>query len=139
MQCFCSVPGTISHFIHIVRERHRIVIEGRHEKDESINHCFFVFFQGVIIRYELFMQALNESSGNVTNPSMEHRIFLSSGWLDPQQPLDSASENALTPPESSVVVSDLEPFTAYRFRVLTVNMAGSTMSEWSTARTAEGG
>ncbi|MCJ8737120.1 hypothetical protein PDJAM_G00020270 [Pangasius djambal] len=93
---------------------------------------------GIIIRYELFMQVLNESLGNVSNPGTERRIFLSSGWLDPQQPSDSASENALTPPESRVVVSDLESFTAYRFRVLTVNMAGSTTSEWSTARTAEG-
>lgn len=99
----------------------------------------FFFFQGIIIRYELFMQVLNESFGNVTNPSTEHRIFLSTGWLDPQKPSDSANENALTPPESSVVVSDLEPFTAYRFRVLSVNMAGSATSEWSTACTAEGG
>lgn len=85
------------------------------------------------------MQVFNQSLGNVTNSSAEHRIFLSSGWLDPLQPSDSAGEDALTPPESSVVVSDLEPFTAYGFRVLTVNMAGSTTSEWSTARTAEGG
>lgn len=100
---------------------------------------FFFFFQGIIIRYELFMQALNESLGNRTDPGTEHRVFLSSGWLEPQQPSNLASENALTPPESSVVVSDLEPFTVYCFRVLTVNMVGSTMSEWSTGRTAEGG
>lgn len=105
----------------------------------SITGFIFFFFQGIIIRYELFMQVLNESLGNVTNPGTEHRIFLSTGWLDLQQASDSASENALAPPESSVVVSDLEPFTAYRFRVLTVNMAGSTTSDWSTARTAEGG
>ncbi|KAK3537246.1 hypothetical protein QTP70_004660 [Hemibagrus guttatus] len=93
---------------------------------------------GIIIRYEILMQVLNESLGNMTSPSTEHRIFLSTGWLDPLQPSDSAGVNALTPPESSVVVSDLEPFTAYRFRVLAVNMAGSTTSEWTTARTAEG-
>lgn len=85
------------------------------------------------------MQVLNNSLGNITSPSTEHRIFLSTGWLDPLQPSDWSGENALTPPESSVLVSDLEPFTAYRFRVLAVNMAGSTRSEWSTARTAEGG
>lgn len=85
------------------------------------------------------MQVLNESLRNGTSTGTEHRVFLSSGWLDPLQPSDLASENALTPPESSVLVSDLEPFTAYHFRVLTVNMAGSTTSEWSTGRTAEGG
>lgn len=106
-------------------------------KNLSLLLCFF--FQGIIIRYELFMQELNESFGNVTSPRTEHRIFLSTGWLDLQKPSDSANENVLTPPESTVVVSDLEPFTAYRFRVLSVNMAGSTTSEWSTGRTAEGG
>ncbi len=45
--------------------------------------------------------------------------------------MSSANENALTPPESSAVVSSLEPFSTYRFRVLTVNMAGSTLSEWA--------
>ncbi|KAF7704133.1 hypothetical protein HF521_021205 [Silurus meridionalis] len=93
---------------------------------------------GIIIRYELFMQVIDESLGNATGPSTDRRIFLSSGWLDSTQNSDSANENALSPPESSTVVSDLQPFTAYRFRVLTVNMAGSTTSDWSTARTAEG-
>ncbi|KAM9466939.1 usherin [Clarias gariepinus] len=94
---------------------------------------------GIIIRYELFMQVLDDSQGNLTSPGTERRVFLSAGWLDPRQPSVLASESAaLTPPESSVVVTDLEPFTAYRFRVLAVNMAGSTMSEWSIGRTAEG-
>lgn len=86
------------------------------------------------------MQVLDDSQGNLTSPGTERRVFLSAGWLDPRQPSVLASESAaLTPPESSVVVTDLEPFTAYRFRVLAVNMAGSTMSEWSIGRTAEGG
>ncbi|XP_049320201.1 usherin isoform X1 [Astyanax mexicanus] len=93
---------------------------------------------GIIIRYELFMQVLNESMENGTSVGAEHRVFLSSGWWNPQRALVSANENALTPPESSVVVSDLEPFTVYRFRVLTVNMAGSTSSEWTVGRTGEG-
>ncbi|XP_037397596.1 usherin [Pygocentrus nattereri] len=93
---------------------------------------------GIIIRYELFMQALNESLDNVTGLGSEHRVFLSSGWLNPRQPMGSANANALAPPESSVVLSDLEPFTVHRFRVLTVNMAGSTSSEWTTGRTGEG-
>lgn len=82
------------------------------------------------------MQLLNESS-QPTNP--EQRVFLSSGWLDPRPSKSSANENALTPPENSAVVSNLEPFSTYRFRVLTVNMAGSAVSEWAVGRTAEGG
>ncbi|XP_056624652.1 usherin [Triplophysa dalaica] len=92
---------------------------------------------GIIIRYELFMQLLNELAGNQpSNP--EQRVFLSSGWLDPRPLISSANENALTPPENSSVVSNLQPFSTYRFRVLTVNMAGSAMSEWAVGRTAEG-
>ncbi|XP_066526697.1 usherin [Hoplias malabaricus] len=93
---------------------------------------------GIIIRYELFMEELNWSMENVTSPGLERRVFLSSGWLDPRQLLISADQSALNPPESSVVLSDLEPFTSYRFRVLTVNMAGSTTSDWTVARTGEG-
>ncbi|RXN20724.1 usherin [Labeo rohita] len=93
---------------------------------------------GIIIRYELFMQQLNESQKNANSYGPEQRVFLSSGWLNPRPSMSSANENALTPPESSAVVSNLEPFSTYRFRVLTVNMAGSTLSEWATGRTAEG-
>uniref|UniRef100_A0A8C1J3X3 Usherin n=1 Tax=Cyprinus carpio TaxID=7962 RepID=A0A8C1J3X3_CYPCA len=93
---------------------------------------------GIIIRYELFMQLQNESQRNATSYGPEQRVFLSSGWHNPRRSLSSANENALTPPESSTVVSNLESFSTYRFRVLTVNMAGSTLSEWATGRTAEG-
>ncbi|XP_016124971.1 usherin [Sinocyclocheilus grahami] len=93
---------------------------------------------GIIIRYELFMQLQNESQRNATSYGPEQRVFLSSGWQNARQSLSSANENALTPPESSTVVSNLESFSTYRFRVLTVNMAGSTLSEWATGRTAEG-
>lgn len=85
------------------------------------------------------MQLLNELQRNATSHSPEQRVFLSSGWLNPQPSMSSANENALTPPESSAVVSNLEAFSTYRFRVLTVNMAGSTLSEWAVGRTAEGG
>ncbi|KAK7153113.1 hypothetical protein R3I93_011118 [Phoxinus phoxinus] len=93
---------------------------------------------GIIIRYELFMQLLNGSQRNTTSHSPEQRVFLSSGWLNPRPSMSSANENALTPPESSAMVSNLEAFSTYRFRVLTVNMAGSTLSEWAVGRTAEG-
>lgn len=99
----------------------------------------FFLSPGIIIRYELFMQLQNESQRNATSYGPEQRVFLSSGWHNPRRSLSSANENALTPPESSTVVSNLESFSTYRFRVLTVNMAGSTLSEWATGRTAEGG
>ncbi|XP_052001042.1 usherin [Xyrauchen texanus] len=92
---------------------------------------------GIIIRYELFMQLLNELQGNGTSHNPEQRVFLSSGWLNPWPSTSSANENALTPPESSTLVSNLEPFSTYHFRVLTVNMAGSTLSDWAMGRTAE--
>ncbi|KTG40571.1 hypothetical protein cypCar_00002776 [Cyprinus carpio] len=98
----------------------------------------FFLSPGIIIRYELFMQLQNESQRNATSYGPEQRVFLSSGWHNPRRSLSSANENALTPPESSTVVSNLESFSTYRFRVLTVNMAGSTLSEWATGRTAEG-
>ncbi len=99
----------------------------------------FFLSPGIIIRYELFMQLVNESQRNATSYGSEQRVFVSSGWLNPRPSMSSANENALTPPESSAVVSSLEPFSTYRFRVLTVNMAGSTLSEWAMGRTAEGG
>lgn len=85
------------------------------------------------------MQLLNELQRNASSYGTEQRVFLSSGWLNPRPSLSSANENALTPPESSVVVTNLQPFSTYRFRVLTVNMAGSVLSDWAVGRTAEGG
>lgn len=99
----------------------------------------FFLSPGVIIRYELFMHLVNKSQRNATSYGLEQRVFLSSGWLNPRLSMSSASENALNPPESSAVVSNLEPFSTYHFRVLTVNMAGSTLSEWAMGRTAVGG
>ncbi|XP_062863133.1 usherin [Trichomycterus rosablanca] len=81
---------------------------------------------GIIFRYELFMQEL----GNGTNPGPERRVFLSSGWPNPRRSAGSAKSGAM--------VSDLQPFTQYRFRVLAVNMAGSAASDWTVSRTAEG-
>uniref|UniRef100_A0AAY4ADY9 Usher syndrome type IIa protein homolog n=1 Tax=Denticeps clupeoides TaxID=299321 RepID=A0AAY4ADY9_9TELE len=93
---------------------------------------------GIIIRYELFMRGPIYPLENDTGPPAEDRVFLSSGWLNRQQTISSANENALTPPQSNVTVSNLEPYSMYQFRVLTVNMAGSTLSKWASGRTAEG-
>ncbi|KAK6307053.1 hypothetical protein J4Q44_G00222010 [Coregonus suidteri] len=92
---------------------------------------------GVIIRYELFIRGPMESQNN-TSPAPERRVFVSSGWLDPRLPSGSANESALPPPQSGAMVTDLQAFSTYQLRVLTVNMAGSVISDWTTARTQEG-
>ncbi|KAJ6666904.1 hypothetical protein lerEdw1_018906 [Lerista edwardsae] len=60
-----------------------------------------------------------------------------SGWFNPHPVLESANENALRPPLTSTRVTDLDPYTKYEFRVLAVNMAGSTFSNWTSQRTSE--
>lgn len=71
--------------------------------------------------------------------SAESRVFQSSGWLSPHQFARSANENALEPPQTTTVITGLEPYTQYKFRVLAVNMAGSVSSAWTTERTGESG
>lgn len=69
----------------------------------------------------------------------EIRVFQSSGWLSPQPVMESPNENALAAPQTSTVVTDLEPFTEYEFYVLAVNMAGSVSSDWRSGQTGEAG
>uniref|UniRef100_A0A8C7Q6N4 Usher syndrome 2A (autosomal recessive, mild) n=1 Tax=Oncorhynchus mykiss TaxID=8022 RepID=A0A8C7Q6N4_ONCMY len=113
----------------------RVNTTGPHQMDAAWNPP--VRPNGVIIRYELFIQGPMESQ-NTTSPAPERRVFVSSGWLDPRLPSDSAKESALPPPQSSAIVTDLQAFSTYQLRVLTVNMAGSVISDWTTARTQEG-
>ncbi|XP_062981457.1 usherin [Elgaria multicarinata webbii] len=91
---------------------------------------------GVIIRYELYMRGTLQSNGSHIPP--ESRVFQTSGWFSPHPVIESANENALTPPLTCTNITDLEPFTEYEFRILSVNMAGSTFSSWTSQRTAEG-
>ncbi|XP_055581897.1 usherin [Falco cherrug] len=90
---------------------------------------------GIIIRYELYMRKKLTPTENFVPP--EIRIFQSSGWLSPQPVMESPNENALAPPQTSTVVTDLEPFTEYEFYVLAVNMAGSVSSDWVSGKTGE--
>ncbi|KAJ7988957.1 hypothetical protein DPEC_G00314570 [Dallia pectoralis] len=92
---------------------------------------------GVIIRYELFIRGPMESL-NATSPSPERRVFASAGWLDPHITSGLANESALSPPRSDAVVTDLQAFSSYQLRVLSVSLTGSVMSDWTTARTQEG-
>ncbi|KAM9366692.1 usherin [Symphorus nematophorus] len=94
---------------------------------------------GVITRYEVFLRGPMESQ-NRSSLSVEKRVFFSSGWLDPSvfpeaQPNDGST---VSPPESSAIVEDLQAFSTYQIRVVSINMAGSVTSGWTTARTMEG-
>ncbi|KAM6217822.1 usherin isoform 2-T2 [Rhynchocyon petersi] len=89
---------------------------------------------GVIIRYELYMKRLNPDGETL---SAESRVFQNSGWLNPHPLTDSANENALQPPQTATVITGLEPYTTYDFRVLAVNMAGSVSSACTSERTGE--
>ncbi|MFT7813012.1 usherin [Arapaima gigas] len=93
---------------------------------------------GVIVRYELFMRGPVElgDAGNRSAP--EQRVFHSTGWLSPQPTAGSTSGTMPASPQNTATVSGLEPFSSYQFRVLSVNMASSTLSDWTTGRTDEG-
>ncbi|XP_062312043.1 usherin-like, partial [Osmerus eperlanus] len=93
---------------------------------------------GVIIKYEILLRGPMELQENLTSPAPEQSVFISSGWLDLSIPPGSANGSADPPPESSAVVTGLQPFSTYQLRVLTVNMAGSVTSDWSSVRTEEG-
>ncbi|XP_069811529.1 usherin [Dendropsophus ebraccatus] len=84
---------------------------------------------GVIIRHELYMRDVQQT--------MERRVFHASGWLNPQPVMESENENALMPPVTHAVITNLEPNTEYEFCVVTTNMAGSVASEWVVVKTAE--
>lgn len=69
-------------------------------------------------------------------------MFLSSGWLDPSVSPEAqlaANSSTVSPPESRAIVTGLMAFSTYEIRVVSINMAGSATSVWTTARTIEGG
>ncbi|XP_056424309.1 usherin isoform X1 [Hyla sarda] len=84
---------------------------------------------GVVIRHELYMRDLHQI--------IERRVFHASGWLNPQPVVESENENALMPPVTHAVITNLDPNTEYEFCVVTTNMAGSVASEWVVVKTAE--
>ncbi|XP_010791101.1 usherin [Notothenia coriiceps] len=94
---------------------------------------------GVITRYEVFLRG-PMGTQNSSGPADEKRVFVSAGWLDlsvsPEAQLTNRS--TVPPPESSTTVDDLEAFSTYQMRVVSINVAGSVTSGWTTARTMEG-
>nr|XP_040024120.1 usherin isoform X2 [Gasterosteus aculeatus aculeatus] len=93
---------------------------------------------GVITRYELFLHGPIESQNPLL--AVEKRVFVSAGWLDPSVSPEERLTNgsSVPPPESSTIVGNLQAFSTYEMRVVSINMAGSVTSGWTTARTLEG-
>ncbi|TKS69914.1 Usherin Usher syndrome type IIa protein [Collichthys lucidus] len=79
-------------------------------------------------------------SKNFSSPNAEKRVFFSSGWFDPSvsPEAQSANRSTVAPPKNSASIEDLQAFSIYQMRVVSVNMAGNVTSEWTTARTMEG-
>ncbi|XP_068088985.1 usherin isoform X3 [Hyperolius riggenbachi] len=84
---------------------------------------------GVVIRHDLYMRGVHQT--------IERRVFHASGWLNPQPLVESENENALKPPVTQAIISNLEPNTEYEFCIVTTNMAGSVASDWVTFKTEE--
>lgn len=101
---------------------------------------YFAFCTGVITKYEVFLRGPVESQ-NFSSPNVEKSVFFSSGWLDPSVSPEAqpTSRSTVVPPKNSTTIADLEAFSTYQMRVVSVNMAGNVTSEWTTARTMEGG
>ena len=97
-------------------------------------------FVGVITKYEVFLRGPMESQ-NQSSFAVEKRVFFSSGWLDPSVSTEGelANRSTVSLPKSSTVVADLQAFSTYQLRVVSINSAGSVTSDWITARTREGG
>ncbi|KAM6942982.1 usherin [Xenentodon cancila] len=94
---------------------------------------------GVITKYEVFLRGPVESQ-NLSSSAVGKRVFYSSGWLDPSVSAEGEliNRSTVSAPKSSTVVADLQAFSTYQLRVVSVNSAGSVTSDWSTARTMEG-
>ncbi|XP_074481361.1 usherin [Sebastes fasciatus] len=94
---------------------------------------------GVITRYEVFLRGPMESQ-NISSPAVEKRVFISAGWLDPSvsQEAQLTNRSTVSPPENSTIVGGLQAFSTYQMRVVSINVAGSVTSGWTTARTMEG-
>lgn len=78
---------------------------------------------------------------NLSSSAIEKRVFISSGWLDPSVSPEAQPTNRSTVPipENNTVVADLQAFSTYQIRVVSINVAGSVTSGWTTAQTMEGG
>ncbi|XP_070688414.1 usherin [Pempheris klunzingeri] len=94
---------------------------------------------GVITRYEVFQRGPMEPQ-NLSSPAVEKSVFISSGWLDPSASPEAQLTNRSTilPPESSTIIADLQAFSTYQIRVVSINIAGNVTSGWTTAHTMEG-
>jgi len=100
----------------------------------------FPFCTGFITRYEVFLRGPVESQ-NLSDLTLEKRAFNSTGWLDPSVSTKGKPSNrsAMSPPETSTIIEGLQAYSTYQLRVVSISSAGSVTSQWTTARTMEGG
>lgn len=101
---------------------------------------FFFLCIGVITRYEVFLRG-PVAPQNHSTLANQRRVFYSSGWLDPSVSLEKMQVNGseASSPENTTVIGGLQAFSTYQLRVVSLNSAGSVTSDWTTARTEEGG
>uniref|UniRef100_A0A3Q0RBB8 Usher syndrome 2A (autosomal recessive, mild) n=1 Tax=Amphilophus citrinellus TaxID=61819 RepID=A0A3Q0RBB8_AMPCI len=94
---------------------------------------------GVITMYEVFLRGPVESQ-NLSSLGFEKRVFLSSGWLNQSVSSVSnlANRSTVSLPETSTDITGLQAYSTYQMRVVSTNIAGSSTSGWTTARTMEG-
>ncbi|KAM3624776.1 uncharacterized protein V6R79_001428 [Siganus canaliculatus] len=94
---------------------------------------------GVITRYEVFLRGPVEPQ-DVSSPSLDKRVFFSSGWFDPSVSPEAqlTNKSSVPLPQTSASIEGLQAFSTYHLRVVSINVAGSATSEWTTARTMEG-
>ncbi|CAL8351742.1 unnamed protein product [Merluccius merluccius] len=92
---------------------------------------------GVITQYEVFLRGPMEMQ-NLSLPANGKRVFISSGWQESDRNNRGTNRKMVQPPESSAIITGLQPFSTYQMRIASVNTAGHATSEWATARTAEG-
>nr|XP_054587843.1 usherin [Nothobranchius furzeri] len=93
---------------------------------------------GIITRYDVFLRGPMDSQ-NLSGVLDEKKVFHSSGWLDPSVYMERSQANStLSPPENRAIVKNLQAFSTYQLRVVSISSAGSVSSEWTTAHTMEG-
>ncbi|KAJ3593676.1 hypothetical protein NHX12_006010, partial [Muraenolepis orangiensis] len=90
---------------------------------------------GVITQYEVFLRGPMEMQ-NLSGLANGKRVFTSSGGLESDRH-GGTNRKTAPPPESTAVITGLQPFSTYQMRVASVNTAGRVTSEWAAARTME--
>uniref|UniRef100_A0A672FK37 Usher syndrome 2A (autosomal recessive, mild) n=1 Tax=Salarias fasciatus TaxID=181472 RepID=A0A672FK37_SALFA len=83
----------------------------------------------------------NGTTPNTHITEYKRNTCTSINWFDPNvsKPPRLTNRNKAAPPDNSTTVGGLKAFSTYQVRVVSINPAGSVTSDWTTARTMEGG